>query len=242
MGQQCGFQQRDCICDKSNTVCKFNLMIEQIQTFASYEIEGNRIENLDYQPRGKIGGTYYFNANGNLTQTNLAVQGRGRCATITNETFTINNCSIPMTVDGKTFRSVLTINGLIPAPNLIVYEGQTVVAKVTNMLSSDITSIHWHGMHQKNTPWMDGVGGISHCPINPGTNFTYIFNATPSGTFWYHSHSGTQRSDGLYGTLIVREKELPNFSFGLNVTVEHILSLLDWQQQSSENLFTQKDH
>ena len=239
MGLQCGFQQRDCICDKSNTVCKFNLMIEQIQTFASYEIEGNRIENLDYQPRGKIGGTYYFNANGNLIQTNLAVQGRGRCATITNETYTINNCSIPMTVDGKTFRSVLTINGLIPGPNLIVYEGQTVVAYVTNLLTSDITSIHWHGMHQKNTPWMDGVGGISHCPINPGTNFTYIFNATPSGTFWYHSHSGTQRTDGLYGTLIVREKELPNFSFGLNVTVEHILSLLDWQQQSSENLFTQ---
>ena len=244
MGQKCDFQQKDCVCDSNNKICTFNLMIEQIQTFSSYEVQNNEVENLDYQARGKIGGTYYFNGVGKLTATDLAVQGRGKCAAIANETFANSSCSNPITVDGKTFRSVLTVNGLIPGPNLIVTEGQTVIANVINMLSSDITSIHWHGMHQKGTPWMDGVGGISHCPITPGTTFTYKFQASPSGTFWYHSHSGTQRTDGLFGALIVKEKEMPNFSnfsFQLNGTTEYILSLLDWQQLSSEDLFTQLD-
>ena len=214
-------------------------MIEQIQTFASYQVENNDIDNFDYQPRGKTGGVYYFDSNGNLINTNIAVEGRsGKCIAIAKEQFLNNNCSIPMTVDGKTFRSVITVNGLIPSPNLIVYEGQTIVAYVTNKLSSDTISIHWHGMHQRNTPWMDGVGGLSHCPITPGTTFTYIFKASPSGTFWYHSHSGTQRTDGLFGALIVKEKVQPNYSFQLSNN-EYIFSLLDWQQQPSEDLFTQ---
>ena len=239
--QQCNFQQKDCICDEKSTTCVFNLIVEQIQTFASYGVENNYIDNLDYQPRGKTGGVYYFDSNGNLNKANLEEPNNGRCANISNEDFSNNNCSTPITVDGMTFRSVLTLNGLIPGPNLIVYEGQTIVAYVTNMLSSDTISIHWHGMHQRNTPWMDGVGGLSHCPITPGTTFTYIFKASPSGTFWYHSHSGTQRTDGLFGALIVKEKMPPdftNYSFQLS-NKEYTLSLLDWQQQPSEDLFTQ---
>ena len=235
--QNCGFQQKNCECEASNKTCTFNLIIEQIQTFSSYKVDNNMIDLLDYR-LGNMGGTYYFDNNGKLINTNLPGT-RAQCAVITNEMFTSRGCSVPITVDGKTFRSVLTINGLMPGPNLIVYEGQKVVVKVTNMLSSDTTSIHWHGMHQKNTPWMDGVGGISHCPIIPGTSFTYAFNATPSGTFWYHSHSGTQRTDGLFGALIVKEKVQPSFSFQLNSITEQILSLLDWQQLASEDLFTQ---
>ena len=239
--QQCNFLQKDCICDEKSTTCVFNLIVEQIQTFASYGVENNYIDNLDYQPRGKTGGVYYFDSNGNLSKANLKEPNNGRCANISNEDFSNNNCSTPITVDGMTYRSVLTLNGLIPGPNLIVYEGQTIVAYVTNMLSSDTISIHWHGMNQRNTPWMDGVGGLSHCPITPGTTFTYIFKASPSGTFWYHSHSGTQRTDGLFGALIVKEKMPPdftNYSFQLS-NKEYTLSLLDWQQQASEDLFTQ---
>ena len=96
-------------------------MIEQIQTFASYQVENNDIDNLDYQPRGKTGGVYYFDSNGNLINTNIAVEGRsGKCIAIAKEQLPNENCSIPMTVDGKTFRSVITVNGLIPSPNLIV--------------------------------------------------------------------------------------------------------------------------
>ena len=116
---------------------------------------------------------------------------------------------------------------------VLISLSMTIVAYVTNKLhvSRDTISIHWHGMHQRNTPWMDGVGGLSHCPITPGTTFTYIFKASPSGTFWYHSHSGTQRTDGLFGALIVKEKVPPdftNYSFQLSKK-EYTLSLLDWQ-------------
>ena len=100
------------------------------------------------------------------------------------------------------------------------------------------TSIHWHGMHQKNTPWMDGVGYISQCPIAAGDSFRYIFKAEPAGTHWYHSHSGAQRTDGLFGALIVRESSIPH---GLpafeDIPGNHTLTLLDWQRETSLDLF-----
>ncbi|ESO98064.1 hypothetical protein LOTGIDRAFT_97565, partial [Lottia gigantea] len=82
-----------------------------------------------------------------------------------------------------------------------------VIVHVTNKLSSESseTSIHWHGLYQKDTPWMDGVGYISHCPIGPGQTFTYKFMARPTGSFIYHSHIGVQRTMGLYGPLVVRK-------------------------------------
>ncbi|KAK2186947.1 hypothetical protein NP493_184g03034 [Ridgeia piscesae] len=58
-------------------------------------------------------------------------------------------------------------------------------------------------MHQKGTPWMDGVGYITQCPIPPRQTFTYRFEARPGGTHWYHAHFENQRIDGLYGMIIV---------------------------------------
>ena len=40
---------------------------------------------------------------------------------------------------------------------------------------SDSAAVHWHGLHQKGTPWMDGVAYITQCPIGPGQTFTYKF-------------------------------------------------------------------
>jgi FtsP/CotA-like multicopper oxidase with cupredoxin domain len=48
-----------------------------------------------------------------------------------------------------------------------------VVVHVTNDLVNEATTLHWHGMEMRGTPHMDGVGGISQCPINPGETFTY---------------------------------------------------------------------
>ena len=42
----------------------------------------------------------------------------------------------------------------------------------------------------------------------PETSFHYIFKAHTSGTFWYHSHVGTQRTDGLFGVLIIQERNM----------------------------------
>ncbi|XP_019856867.1 PREDICTED: laccase-1-like [Amphimedon queenslandica] len=121
-------------------------------------------------------------------------------------------------------------------------------------LASESVSVHWHGMHQRNSNWMDGVEHVTQCGIPPGASFTYYFYARPSGTHWYHSHSGAQRTDGLFGALIVKEKEQGNAQYTaflnkLNDTNiqedtyvdnpnEHTLTLLDWQKSSSLDLFT----
>ena len=206
-------------------------------TFTSYELNSlPAMPGMTGLYRGALGGIYYFDSTGSLAPSNITVPGHGRCSGIANGAFGKQNCSIPMTVDGETYRTFLAVNGLIPGPNLIVYYNQTVSVNVVNALHSDSISIHWHGMHQKNTPWMDGVAGISHCPIIPGASFTYIFKADPSGTFWYHSHSGAQRTEGSFGALIV--KEVGNTP-KLNLKAEeHILSLLDWQLEPSDVLFT----
>ena len=237
MSQVCNYQMRDCICDISQKVCNFNLLIEAMPTFTSYELNSlPAMPGMTGLYRGALGGIYYFDSTGSLAPSNITVPGHGRCSGIANGAFGKQNCSIPMTVDGETYRTFLAVNGLIPGPNLIVYYNQTVSVNVVNALHSDSISIHWHGMHQKNTPWMDGVAGISHCPIIPGASFTYIFKADPSGTFWYHSHSGAQRTEGIFGALIV--KEVGNTP-KLNLKAEeHILSLLDWQLEPSDVLFT----
>ena len=95
------------------------------------------------------------------------------------------------------------------------------------------------------TPWMDGVGQVTQCHIGPGSTYSYNYIATPSGTFWYHSHSGAQRTDGFFGTLIV--KEVPDHlhrikdalgDYGIprhfeDLPDEHSLTLIDWQLEIS---------
>lgn len=49
---------------------------------------------------------------------------------------------------------------------------------------------------------MDGVNGVTQCPIAPKDNMTYIFNTTQYGSSWYHSHYSVQYSDGLQGPLV----------------------------------------
>ncbi len=41
---------------------------------------------------------------------------------------------------------------------------------------------------------MDGVNGITQCPIAPGDTFTYRFKALQYGSSWYHSHYSLQVS------------------------------------------------
>ena len=159
-------------------------------------------------------------------------------------------CSIPMMVDGRSYRQYIAVNGRIPGPTLIVRENQKVIVDVFNHLSSEGVTIHWHGIHQRNTPWMDGVGSLSQAPILPGGRFRYIFNANPAGTHWYHSHFGAQRIDGLFGALIVREGEqqyqdivadvnedIPGNQPFMDLPALHTITLLDWQREASIDLF-----
>lgn len=85
--------------------------------------------------------------------------------------------------------------------------GDKVVVHVTNNMDDETTSLHWHGILQEGTTLMDGASSVSQCPIPPGKSFTYEFEATHPGTYWYHAHIGAQYSDGLRGPLIVHDKK-----------------------------------
>ena len=146
-------------------------------------------------------------------------------------------CSPPQTVDGTSFRTFISVNGITPGPTLIVSHKQTIVVNVLNAHPSESITIHWHGMLQYNTPWMDGIPYVSQCPIQPKDSFRYIFKADPSGTFWYHGHVGASRTDGLYGALIIRELDNNGANYK-DLPQEHTIVLADWWNQPYSDLFT----
>ncbi|XP_066921710.1 uncharacterized protein [Clytia hemisphaerica] len=137
-----------------------------------------------------------------------------------------------ITMDGYE-RAVITANNSIPGPPLVVYKDQTIIVHVHNHLLSESVTIHWHGIHQKGTPFSDGVAFISQCPILPGQTFAYEFKASPSGTFFYHSHVGGQRVDGLFGALIIKEKPQAN---GEEEIEDYIMHVGDWFHSRSSEL------
>ena len=95
----------------------------------------------------------------------------------------------------------LTINGQLPGPTLHFKEGEQVTIHVTNKLKED-SSLHWHGLLLPAE--MDGVPDFNNFPgVKPGETFTYSFKISQSGTYWYHSHSGGQEQQGLYGPIVI---------------------------------------
>lgn len=104
------------------------------------------------------------------------------------------------------------------------------------------TTIHWHGIHQRNSPFMDGVPHISQCPIHPGQSFRYKFLAENGGTHFWHSHLGMQRGDGVFGALIVRKVvDVHESLYDFDMT-EHILITIDWTHITGVSKFTAHHH
>ncbi|KAH8912861.1 hypothetical protein BR93DRAFT_942620 [Coniochaeta sp. PMI_546] len=101
---------------------------------------------------------------------------------------------------------MILVNGQSPGPLIEANVGDTVRVLVHNELGNMSTSIHWHGIDQRNTTWMDGVTGVTQCAIPPGESFTYEFQISDQrGTFWYHAHTTMQYTDGLFGPLIIHD-------------------------------------
>ena len=197
-------------------MCEFDLQVFYLQTFTKYPVNADGSIN-------PVGGyVHYIDESGQVLSYDGNIYGAGYTEAAT--------------VDGKTFRPYIAINGRIPGPTLIVTENQTVIVNVTNNIRGQSVTIHWHGQFQRNTPWMDGVGFISQCPITTGGTFQYIFKADPSGTFFYHGHIDGQRGDGLEGTLIVQEKAAGQTYNDL--PEQHTINLLDWWPRPFIDVFT----
>ncbi|GKU90803.1 hypothetical protein SLEP1_g4754 [Rubroshorea leprosula] len=99
-------------------------------------------------------------------------------------------------------RSILTVNGMFPGPEIRVLKGQTVHVNVQNDAGYGIT-IHWHGVKQPRNPWSDGPENVTQCLIQPGKNFTYeVITSDEIGTLWWHAHSDWSRAT-VHGAFII---------------------------------------
>ncbi|KAI1376948.1 putative multicopper oxidase [Hypoxylon crocopeplum] len=105
-------------------------------------------------------------------------------------------------------KPMVLVNGQSPGPLIEANIGDTVRVHVNNLMANWSTTIHWHGINQRGTTWMDGVAGVSQCGIPPGQNFTYEFRvADQRGTFWWHAHLSVQYSDGAYGAIVIHDPD-----------------------------------
>ncbi|MBS0970822.1 copper resistance system multicopper oxidase [Nissabacter archeti] len=149
--------------------------------------------------------------------------------TLTGTEFNLFIAETPLNITGK-IRYAKTINAGLPGPLLRWKEGDTVTLRVKNHLA-ETTSIHWHGMILPAN--MDGVPGLSFHGIEPGGTYVYSFRVKQNGTYWYHSHSGFQEQDGVYGPLIIDAAEPEPFTYDR----EHVVMLTDWSDEKASDVF-----
>ena len=163
------------------------------------------------------------------------------------------------------------------------------VVHVINELENEATTIHWHGLYQRGTPYMDGwsllwlcsylifffffffyfcrhVQGLAVChsaskqlhlricrrtcrhtrvcwPDQFSSSlllllllkflFYFFFLSTTNS---YHGHHGLQRSDGLFGALIVHERKQPNLHTQL-CKQENVMVLNDWDHFTTVDMY-----
>ena len=93
----------------------------------------------------------------------------------------------------------------VPGPEIRLRKGQRLHAPLTNKLPGADTTIHWHGLAIPNP--MDGVPVLTQPPTPTGQKFDYDFVVPDAGTYYYHSHVGTQLDRGLYGPIVIEDPD-----------------------------------
>ncbi|XP_055883560.1 uncharacterized protein LOC129925978 [Biomphalaria glabrata] len=160
--------------------------------------------------------------------------------------FNQTHCYLPhcVSADGV-MRGIKTANRILPGPRVEVCEGDTIEVTVMNAMEvSEGTSIHWHGIHQRGTPFMDGVAMLTQCPIPAHAKFTYRFTANNPGTHFWHAHAGVQRADGLFGSLVIRRppsREPQYLLYDYDLT-DHVIIVNDWLAEMTVNRFAAHHH
>ncbi len=119
---------------------------------------------------------------------------------------------------------VLTINGTSPGPVLHFREGDVARITVTNGLTDDTTSLHWHGVLVPNLE--DGVPVVTTPIIAPGKSRTFEFLVRQHGTYWYHSHTGHQEQRGIQGAIVIEPKAKTT-----ETTHDQVIVLGDWTNE-----------
>ena len=111
--------------------------------------------------------------------------------------------------------------------------------------SPNSTTLHFHGIREVSVgkefgPFNDGVPFVTQCPVEFKDHFTYTFFAgryqngkdtfnAPPGTYWYHSHEGAQRTNGLQGGLVIKERN-PEYPGAVDVPCKQTLLVQEWYE------------
>ncbi|KAL0106109.1 hypothetical protein PUN28_016084 [Cardiocondyla obscurior] len=139
-------------------------------------------------------------------------------------------------------RSLMVVNRQMPGPPIEVCQGDRIIVDMVNLLHAESTTMHWHGQHHVRTPYMDGVPYVSQCPIQPEATFRYNYIATEAGTHFWHSHTGFQRGDGVFGPLIVRVPPKIDWHKDLYDYDENTIVIADWIHELGLNKFLAHYH
>ena len=118
--------------------------------------------------------------------------------------------------------AMLGLNGSTPGPDLRLRQGERLSLRFENRIGAP-SALHWHGIRIDNA--MDGVPGLTQEAVADGQGFDYAFDVPDAGTYWYHSHnrSWEQVEQGIYGALIVEEREPPKVDHDITVLID------DWR-------------
>ncbi len=118
-------------------------------------------------------------------------------------------------------REMLAYNGQVPGPALHAKAGDRVIVHFYNRID-DATTVHWHGLRISDA--MDGSPRIQD-PVEPNGGFTYDFVVPEAGTFWYHPHvrANEQVEMGLYGPIVIRDRNDPEYDRERVIMLDDIL-------------------
>ncbi|CAG8948828.1 hypothetical protein HYFRA_00001951 [Hymenoscyphus fraxineus] len=155
-------------------------------------------------------------------------------------------------------KSVYLINGQFPGPLIEARSGDELIIEVRNGVRDEGVAIHWHGLWMKGVSLslhffqvlilkifkganeMDGVVGLTQCPIKTSKSFTYKFKIDDdqAGTYWYHAHSELQRADGMYGSLVIHKPATSGISEKKEYGYDDDINLLigDWYHRPSHEV------
>ncbi|KAK7883434.1 hypothetical protein LTR67_011256 [Exophiala xenobiotica] len=140
--------------------------------------------------------------------------------------YTLTISEMDLDYDG-TFKPSFAVNGQSPGEAIVANWGDMVEVTVINALTTNATTIHWHGIRQFGTNDQDGVPGISECGIAPGASRVYKFlpnandlkHASTYGTGWYHSHALSQYGAGCRGPVIIHGPATANYDLDMGTVM-----------------------
>lgn len=114
-----------------------------------------------------------------------------------------------------------TFNGTVPGPTIHLTVGDSVAFHVINRLNLT-HSFHTHLLNYNFTSDASQANVIAALApgamISPGKDYTYYFQVTEAGIYYYHCHSSDHHPisyhihQGLYGAITVDEKNAPKLA------------------------------